>query len=238
MANSYRVSCFFGDDSNGVGANELPGYIVCDETLDESLGKIKSFLQSWIEKGEATSQSEDALRQLNITIYGPFPEEPSKVVSKTPLERLAEAGSLDERFNALGNAAKSQFDAGEIETARIYAEELRDLLPSFEGHWNLHHNVEAVHVVFGRLALREGKVEEAKQHLLESAQGSGSPTMSSFGPNMSLARDLLLAGESETVLEYFDLCRKFWEMGSDNLDEWIMYVNAGRMPEFGANLVY
>ena len=238
MANAYRVSYVFGGDGDEVDALGPPKHLICDETLGESLNRIRDLIQTWIENGEATGSADDVFRHLNISVMGPFPEERSRVVSKTPLERLAEASSRDERFNALGNAAKSQLDAGEFETARTYAEELRGLLPSFEGHWNLHHAYEALHVVFGRLALREGKVDEAKQHLLESAQGSGSPTMSSFGPNMSLARDLLLAGESETVLEYFDLCRKFWEMGSDDLDEWIMYVIAGRMPDFGANLMY
>ena len=62
--------------------------------------------------------------------------------------------------------------------------------------------------------------------------------MNSFGPNMSLARDLLEKGERETVLQYFELCRKFWKMGQRNLDQWTEDVKAGRTPEFGANLVY
>jgi len=62
--------------------------------------------------------------------------------------------------------------------------------------------------------------------------------MNSFGPNMSLARDLLEQGERDVVLQYFDLCRNFWKMGQDQLDHWTKDVKAGNMPDFGANLVY
>jgi hypothetical protein len=62
--------------------------------------------------------------------------------------------------------------------------------------------------------------------------------MNSFGPNMSLAKDLLEKGEREVVLEYFELCRKFWKLHTGRLDDWSRDVKAGRIPDFGANLVY
>jgi len=34
----------------------------------------------------------------------------------------------------------------------------------------------------------------------------------SFGPNVSLAKDLLEKGERDTVVEYFEACKKFWKM--------------------------
>ena len=40
------------------------------------------------------------------------------------------------------------------------------------------------------------------------------------------------------VIEYFDLCRKFWTMGDAKLDQWTKDVRAGTVPDFGANLVY
>jgi hypothetical protein len=55
---------------------------------------------------------------------------------------------------------------------------------------------------------------------------------------MSLAEELLKAGEKETVLQYFEACRKFWRMGGERLDRWTKEVKAGLAPEFGANLVY
>jgi hypothetical protein len=62
--------------------------------------------------------------------------------------------------------------------------------------------------------------------------------MNSFGPNMSLAKDLLQKGERDVVLEHFELCRKFWKMDRGRVDQWSQDVNAGKIPDFGANLVY
>jgi hypothetical protein len=93
-------------------------------------------------------------------------------------------------------------------------------------------------LVLGRIAAQEGRMDEAKQYLLESGKSTGSPVLGSFGPNMSLARDLLRTGERDAVLEYFDQCRKFWTIGNEKLTAWSEDVKAGRMPDFGANLVY
>ncbi len=62
--------------------------------------------------------------------------------------------------------------------------------------------------------------------------------MDSFGPNMTLAQDLLEKGERDTVLEYFMRCRRFWKMDHGKLDEWMQEVMGGGKPDFGANLLY
>ena len=55
---------------------------------------------------------------------------------------------------------------------------------------------------------------------------------------MSLAKDLLERGETEAVLAYFEACLVFWKMGGSRLDAWRQDVEAGRIPNFGANLRY
>ena len=55
---------------------------------------------------------------------------------------------------------------------------------------------------------------------------------------MILAEALLEEGQIEIVLEYFELCRDFWEMHNGRLDRWSADVAAGRVPRFGANLLY
>lgn len=66
----------------------------------------------------------------------------------------------------------------------------------------------------------------------------GSPQLNSFGPNMTLARDLLQRGETAPVLAYFEQVRRFWKMGGGRLDAWSAAVEAGRIPDFGGNLLY
>jgi len=55
---------------------------------------------------------------------------------------------------------------------------------------------------------------------------------------MSLAKALLEAGHHDAVLQYFDLCRSFWEMDRGQLDKWTDEVGRGLSPNFGANLIY
>lgn len=151
---------------------------------------------------------------------------------------LATAVREEDKFYALDDAAKESFEVGKIEDARKYAKDLLALAPKYRSDWNYGNAIQDGNLVLGRIAVKEGKTEEAKQYLIEAGKSPGSPQMNSFGPNMSLAKDLLEKGERDVVLQYFDLCRKFWEMGHDQLDQWTKEVKAGAMPDFGANLVY
>jgi len=164
---------------------------------------------------------------------------------RTPAERERSTrlarGDLDaaktdfERFLALGPAATAALGRGDQDTARKLAKELEGKL-----HQHRHDGapVHALHSVLGRIALSEGRLEEAERHLLESAASEGSPVLNSFGPDMQLAKELLEKGGKEVVLEYFKRCRKFWKMGGEKLDRWTKEVKAGVVPDFGANLKF
>jgi len=153
-------------------------------------------------------------------------------------KKLAAASREEERFYALDDAAKQSFEVGKTEDARKYAKDLLTLAQKFQRDWNYGNAIQDGNLVLGRIALKEGRTEEAKKYLLEAGKSPGSPQINSFGPNMSLARDLLEKGEREEVLQYFELCRKFWKMGQEQLDQWTKDVKAGKTPDFGANLVY
>ncbi len=145
------------------------------------------------------------------------------------------------RIHSLPDRARAAFDAGEFKFARQFAEECLDVASStqigeyFRGDGNAIHYS---HLVLGRVAVRDGELEMAKAHLLESGKTKGSPNLMSFGPNMSLAKELLELGERDVVLEYLDLCGKFWKRGSDELSEWKDEITRGEIPAFGANLIY
>ncbi len=136
----------------------------------------------------------------------------------------------------LGKAAKAAASAGRWESSETWGNEL--LAIAARGKSRDGNAVHDAHVVLGRVALHRGDIDAAKVHLLKAGMTPGSPVLGSFGPNMSLARDLLEAGETETVLQYFDECRGFWVHHRDTLDEWTTIVERGGMPEFRANLVY
>ena len=86
--------------------------------------------------------------------------------------------------------------------------------------------------------MQSGDVTNAKKYLLEAGKTTGSAQLNSFGPNMTLAKELLEKGEKETVLKYFESCAKFWALGKTRLSGWTLEVKAGKIPDFGANLRY
>jgi len=154
------------------------------------------------------------------------------------LKELSAARVEEERFYALDDAAKESIAQGHTKEAEAYAKELLALAPRYRRSWNYGNAIQDGNIVLGRIAVRDGRIADAKRFLEEAGKSPGSPQMNSFGPNMSLAKDLLEAGEKEAVLNYFEACRKFWKLHENRLDYWTVDVKAGRTPAFGANLVY
>jgi hypothetical protein len=76
------------------------------------------------------------------------------------------------------------------------------------------------------------------ERLAAASRSDGSPVLNSFGPNMSLARDLLEIGQTNAVIQYLESCRKFWSDDFGEIDEWLETIRSGGMPDFGANLDY
>ena len=153
-------------------------------------------------------------------------------------QRLAEAQSDRERFYPLNDIAKLSFELGDHGTAERFARETLAVARDYPDDWNYGNAIHDGHMVLGRVALVRGDRKEAKGRLLLAGKTQGSPQLGSFGPNVSLARDLLDAGELETVLEYFWLCKLFWNSERRRLDEWIVTVEQGGRPDFGANLQF
>jgi tetratricopeptide (TPR) repeat protein len=144
----------------------------------------------------------------------------------------AEWEEQTQRFYALNRWAKESLAAGRTDDARLYAEELLALLPQYKDDWNFGNAVHDANLVLGRIAVVNGQIDEAKKYLIKAGKTPGSPQLNSFGPDMSLARDLLEQGETEVVLEYFEHCRKFWKRYGATLDAWSATVKNGGIPDF------
>jgi hypothetical protein len=144
----------------------------------------------------------------------------------------------EKRFYKLTQNLQQKYESGKIEEVESIIRETKRILPNFERNWNYGNEVHKINIVAGRIALQNGNVEEAKKYLILAGQTNGSPQLNSFGPNMSLAKELLEKKESKVVLQYFDLCSRFWECDFSKLDNWKELVKKGKIPEFGANLVF
>jgi TonB family protein len=169
-----------------------------------------------------------------MEIQSRFPRSPEQVLAD--LEQDITGRNGPERDAALPQLAKAALTAGALDKAGQYANEL--LSTGASGGWNEGNAVHDGNIVRGLVALRSGSIQLAAQDLIEAGKTKGSPQLNSFGPNMTLARELLEKGERDTVVEYLTLCKKFWTMGSSRLDQWITTIRAGGTPDFGANLIY
>jgi hypothetical protein len=143
------------------------------------------------------------------------------------------------RWWMLPNLANKAFEAGEENKARVYAEELLERAQQ-PGHF-YQENGRAIyygHLVMGRLALRDGDLSKGKEHLLKSATTKGDSSLKSFGPNMTLAKELLERGERDVVIRFLKLCTNFWKTPDHQPEQWMWQIEQGKMPDFGANLRY
>ena len=135
----------------------------------------------------------------------------------------------------LQNLAKMALAANKTQKAKEYAEQM---LNQNRAGWNYGNNIHHGNLILGRIALRSDDLEEAKKRLIKAGETPGSPQLNSFGPNMTLALELLKKGEKEVVLKYFELCLKFWKRGKDRIQEWSTDIENDELPNFRANLAY
>ena len=142
------------------------------------------------------------------------------------------------RWVKLGDVALWKAQPPTEGEARIAANELLGMLENYKDDWNYGNAVHRANSALGRIALRKGDKVAARNYLLASAMSKGSPQMNTFGPNMTLAKEMLEAGEKSAVLEYLQLCEKFWTMEDGRLAVWRRMISEGGTPRFGANLLF
>lgn len=158
--------------------------------------------------------------------------------------RLSTATSPYEKSAVMARAAKAALEAGQNTKAQSYASDVLKMVQD-AGAWKPgdpnYARRDAIfygNLVMGRLALLRGDIESAKTFLLRSGQigQHGSGTFDSFGPNMSLARELLKKSEDATVLQFLEECRQFWADDAGRIDSWEASIRNHKMPNFNEML--
>ena len=107
------------------------------------------------------------------------------------------SGSPYYRLLGLRSASERALRRGDLKDAEILAKNLLELAERYRSSWyygNAFHNG---HELLGLAHLKRGNTVEAERELLESGQTPGSPQLNSFGPNLTLARDLLRQGRRD-----------------------------------------
>jgi hypothetical protein len=141
---------------------------------------------------------------------------------------MEKASGNPDAYPQVKYAADTCFWSGNYEESRKFTILLRDNINHFDSYTSRGQMRHDYHTLMGRHLLREGEVEQANSHLLQSIDVRPSAVMSSFGPNMELAMDLLKAGETDTVLEYLDGCAGFWN--EEQIRTWKREINEGGIP--------
>lgn len=135
------------------------------------------------------------------------------------------------RWAWLDDAAELAYEIEDYDKAKSYSIESLSLSSNYKSDWNYGNSIHNSNMVLGRLSLRNGNMEKAKEHLLESAKSEGSPQLDTFGPSLKLADELLIAGEKDVVLRYLTSISSFWEMDNGCINDWIIQIENNQEPE-------
>lgn len=82
--------------------------------------------------------------------------------------------------------------------------------PEEDRDWNYGNLLHEGHIMLGAVRLVEGDLPAAEAELRAAGQTPGSPQLNSFGPDLSLAWELLRRGRDEAVLDYLHGIARFW----------------------------
>jgi hypothetical protein len=89
------------------------------------------------------------------------------------------------------------------------------------------------HIILGRVALERKQVGRAKKHLQSATQCARGILLTTFGPDMSLAKGLLDHGMQFVVLEYLKQFLSCPSRMNPIIEQWIKEINGGKVPDFG-----
>jgi hypothetical protein len=128
-----------------------------------------------------------------------------------------------------------------LDRAKLQAEELLGLTGRFKKDWSYGNAIHHGNLVLGRIALFNNDLKNAEKYLALAGSTPGSPQLNSFGPNMTLAKEILEKGGSKSVISYIDSCLNFWKGDDDVIstaNSWKQSIALKSIPNFYAHLIY
>ena len=126
----------------------------------------------------------------------------------------------------------------DCDTVQTLAHDYLSVVERNPGCRNYGNAVHQANTILGLIALENDRIDRAESYLAAAATTPGSAQLTSFGPNMLLAKKLLMIGRRKPVLRYLDHCGAFWKLSFGRLWRWKMEIRSGRTPNFGANLTH
>ncbi len=135
------------------------------------------------------------------------------------------------KYYAMGDYCRAAYNAGEYIEAEYCSTNLLKAAFNYRDDWNYGNAIHYGNIIIGNIRLRNGDVVSARKHLIAAGNTPGSPQLRALGPDFSLAKRLLLAGDKKTVLKYLKLCSVFWRK-EEKIQYWMRQINKGQIPDF------
>ncbi len=94
--------------------------------------------------------------------------------------------------------------------------------------------------VLGRVAVKTNQWRKAATYLRRSGNVKGEPWSRDVGPDMRLARSLIIHGCRTDVIRFLSHCKTFWKIqgAAETLTGWQHTVAMGSIPGFGSPLSF
>lgn len=196
-----------------------------DRNLDKALKEFN------IAQAGAKAQSPEMIAK-GLSNFKKWHATTKKSNPEQALEEYKKAYALTKaKDTLLPYMAKAAFDAGKNEDAREYSlEMLRQAEKIGKKNWNYGNLIFNGNDYLGKIALKQGNIAEAQAYMLESGKTPGSPQLNSFGPDLTLAGDLLAQNQKDAVLQFLKDCSKFWKYNG-TCDQLIQKIENGETPD-------
>jgi hypothetical protein len=116
--------------------------------------------------------------------------EESRLIVRQIRQELAQQGEFY-RLTDVARKASRTCSEKRLADGEAAARELLRIYPSFQYDWNYGNAIHYANLVLGRIALRRGDTSSATRYLFRAGGTPGSPQIADYGPDMTLARELL-----------------------------------------------
>jgi len=135
------------------------------------------------------------------------------------------------RFYSLEDLISVEYERGNYDAAIQFINEYLELADLYRGNWNYGNAIHDSYRYLGLISYSQGDLNEAAKNLIKAGESTGSPQLSTFGPELDLANLLLHADKTEEVKVYLNGIKKFWEMDNGVVDSWLNQISSGEKPE-------
>ncbi len=182
---------------------------------DDVFTLAERWLRRAIELAPPGDEWKAPLGRTLVVIAGRTLDPAAKVNMLREAEPLVSDGA---RPDVIANLAVAEFNTGDDEAAGREAGRVLALGPKTVSPYNL------AQTILGRVAAAKGDLIEAKKRLIASLTMPATIKNALFEPNMTLAQDILDAGDREAVLEFLEASRVFWKFDRGRIDRMISFV--------------